>query len=420
MINKRLHQAMDIRLDEETKALLWGEILRAAEEDTPPEPEEHVMKKQSLSTTLRITLIAAALVCLFTVTASAAGFLGPKAIVIADRTAAAPTDVSESPAALASLTQPQEVPDGLDPAVAAKIENSRAAWADWQAWKHDPANVPQEPEAFRWPEGADSSSWIENDDGTTTITYYDYDKLLSLPPEERDKRVADGSPGELIETRTVSREDMDAWNAYCDYVNTSYGGYDFNYDVHTAQEAAALETIAARYGLSLRRSTTPLWSRETVEASGADIDAGDPRFLTNAELCERVREIGCHGELFTAVPRGFDKVYYFDEGTFCVSFELELPSGEPANCYGYNSVYSTLSSGREVVSQIQDPDAFTVRMHTAPDGTEVTLLQDGGQAFLYVYLDNSFFEESIQGPADMTDEDLDYIADYLIYSNIGR
>ena len=58
--------------------------------------------------------------------------------------------------------------------------------------------------------------------------------------------------------------------------------------------------------------------------------------------------------------------------------------------------------------------------HTAPDGTELTLLQDGGQAFLYVYLDDSFFEESIQGPDDMTDADLDFIADYLIYSNIGR
>ena len=221
MINKRLRQALDIRLDEETKARLWGEILRAAEEDAPPEPEEYDMKKHSFSTALRITLIAAALVCLFTVTASAAGFLGPKAIVIADRTAAVPNETPESPATLVSLTQPQEAPDSLDSAVTAKLENARAAWADWQAWKRDPANVPQEPEAFRLPEGADSSVWDENADGTMTITYYSFDSLLSLPPEERDKRIADGTLGELIETRTVSREDMDAWNAYVDYVNTS-------------------------------------------------------------------------------------------------------------------------------------------------------------------------------------------------------
>ena len=89
------------------------------------------------------------------------------------------------------------------------------------------------------------------------------------------------------------------------------------------------------------------------------------------------------------------------------------------SCYGYNSMYATLSSGREVVSRITDPEQFLVRTHTAPDCTELTILQKEKEAFLYVYLPNSFFEMHIQGDDILSEADVDAVADNLNYSGIG-
>ena len=50
----------------------------------------------------------------------------------------------------------------------------------------------------------------------------------------------------------------------------------------------------------------------------------------------------------------------------------------------------------------------------------LTILYGGSQAFLYTYLDNSFFEEEITASGSLTDADLDYLADFLHYQNIGR
>ena len=149
-------------------------------------------------------------------------------------------------------------------------------------------------------------------------------------------------------------------------------------------------------------------------------DTSDPRFLTDRELCDRISEVACKGGLFRENPWGFDKVYYFDEGTFCVSYIHELAEGQRVNCYSYNSMYETLSSGREVVSRITDPAQFLVRTHTAPDGTELTILQKDQEAFLYVYLPDSFFEMHIQGDRALTEADVDAVADNLNYGNIGK
>ena len=112
-------------------------------------------------------------------------------------------------------------------------------------------------------------------------------------------------------------------------------------------------------------------------------------------------------------------MYYFDEGTFCISYDQELSDGRHVNCYGYNSMYATLSSGREVVSRITDPEQFLVRTHTAPDGTELIILQKEKEAFLYVYLSNSFFEMHIQGDDILSEADVDAVADNLNYGRIG-
>ena len=437
LIDKRLHQAMDLRLGEGEKALLWQEIVRAAEKDAPPAEEETNMKHRSLQTTLRIVLIAAVLTCIFTVTASATDLLGLRAIQLPEPsapTAAAATIVpaasetaapaeSEAPV-FVSITQPQAVPEELDAAVKEKVENARAAWSEWRTWKETSPELPQNPTVFDFSAlGSGLVDIVEEDNGSLTLRFYGKEQMNFEDGELR-------FTGEPVETRRASAEEAAAHDAYTAYMSTEYGDYDFNYDIHSAREAEKLEEIAAKYGLALRRDLHLLWSRETVEESDAEnnarngtdfhTDTSDPRFLTNAALCERIREIGCHGELFRETPAGFDKLYYFDEGTFGVSYYVNLPSGERVSCYAYNSVYSTLSSGREIVSRIADPAALQTRTHTAPDGTELTILRGGEQVFLYTYLEGSFLEEEISGAADLSDADVDYIADFLLYQNIGK
>ena len=420
--DKIIHEAMDLSLAPEEKDRLWREILLAAEE-TPPVTEEKNMNTRSIHKVIRITLIAAALMSLLSLGAYAAGFLGTKAIVI-------PETETEDGAALVSITQPQAVPEEMDPAVAAKVENARAAWIEWRDWRQNSPELPHEPAVFLPPENAVSSSYVENEDGGCTIYYLDNEGFRKMMDETGEYQEEPDFALYAFETRTATAEEVAQENAFHEYVRSEYGDYDFNYDIHTEAEAAKLEEIAAKYGLKLRRGSTLLWSRESTAemdaemnaAYGTDIhtDTSDPRFLTNAELCGRIRDVACCGELFSAVPRGFDKVYYFDEGSFCVSYFLDSAAGQRLSCYGYNSMYGTLSSGHEVVTRIQDPARFQTRTHTAPDGTVLTILQSGNEAFLYAYLSDSFFEEHITAEKELADAEVDAAADFLIYSNIGK
>ncbi|MBQ9663721.1 MAG: hypothetical protein IJV40_11285 [Oscillospiraceae bacterium] len=414
-------------------------------------------KSRNTRKIIHITLLAAVLISLLTAGAYAAGFLGLKAIVIPEATIkvsetpapaakpqAEPAEADSNPTvstpeppeparvteskALVSITQPQAVPEELDNGVKAKIENARAAWAEWQTWRRTSPDIPHEPQVFLPPKGTTISNYEDNEDGTFTISFYGEDAFALIYDQESG--VPDFSAAAPLEVRTATAEEMAEKESWREYVNLSYGDYDFNYDIHNDAEAAKLEEIAAKYGLYLRRGQTLLWSKETTEKMDAEwnaqfgtnlhTDTSDPRFLTDRELCDRIAAAGCSGDLFREIPWGFDKVYYYDEGTFCVSYDHELADGRRVSCYGYNSMYATLSSGREVVSQITDPENYRVRMHTAPDGTELTVMQKDNDAFLYVYLTDSFYEMHLQSANALSDADVDIIADNLNYSNIGK
>ena len=43
---------------------------------------------------------------------------------------------------------------------------------------------------------------------------------------------------------------------------------------------------------------------------------------------------------------------------------------------------------RQVMSWEADLSSFTERRHTAPDGTELTILSNGSDAYIYVYLED--------------------------------
>ena len=55
----------------------------------------------------------------------------------------------------------------------------------------------------------------------------------------------------------------------------------------------------------------------------------------------------------------------------------------------------SLPTRARIKSQITDPESYQTRTHSAPDETELTILQKDNEAFLYVYLENSFFEKLI-------------------------
>lgn len=348
------------------------------------------------------TLLIAAIIASFMVTAAyAAGLLDFRALLL-DKT----VEIDGQEFSRISLTQPQAVPEETETAGAQenalkdadqleeKLAASKAAWAEWEEYR---CNWEGLPETFSFLRDKDGLSWvgfIENEDGSITV------------------EIASESGKEYMTVSAEEYERLEAWEEQRS--GTAYGDYDFNYQVYSQEDAAQLEEIAAKYGLKLRKGMQLMWSSETTGMRG-------DKFLTNQQLAEKTAEIGCAGNIFYDTPVGFDKVYWFDEGTFCVSYYVDLPSsGERVTCYGYNSMYSTLSSGGEVINREQDLDSFTQRSHTAPDGTELSILSNGRDAYIYVYLENSFFAMHIRSENGMTEEDVDYIADTLNYSLIGQ
>lgn len=211
-------------------------------------------------------------------------------------------------------------------------------------------------------------------------------------------------------------EDGAAFSLWQEFMTAEYGEYDWRYEVHDETMAAKLEDIADKYDLRLLTGTNVAWSSDTTGITGDG-------FYTNEALAEKTAEFAGSGNIFARTPDGFDKVYWYGEGSFCVSWYYDLPNGTRVTCYGYNSMYSTLASGSDVVAEAGDISAYSERIYTAADGTEVTILSDGRNAYIYVYLENSFFVERVSVPGSpftLNDSELNAIADCIIYSRIGQ
>ena len=339
------------------------------------------MKKRILTLAL-----AAALLLALGAAAYAAGLFGLRAMQITD----GPLAESEAPdSGYISFTQPQDVPEGMDASIREKIDNSTAAWAEWQAWCEE--NAPREPESCKAPDGSNSSMIEENKDGSVTMIFLDGESE--------------------IERRVVSGEDYARFEAYWEARARGFSGYDFNYGVLTQEMANKLEDIAASYGLKLRRERQQMYQ---------NFD-GCTDFCTYEEIADQVNEVCAGGKsFFRTAPTAFEKFYYFDEGTFAVSFYTtgDLSNGG-TSCYVYNSPYGTLSSGYEIFDEVQNISAFTERSHITPDGTELTVLQNGADMFAYVYLDNSFVTLHIFQLDGLSDAEIDAVLDSIDFSAIS-
>lgn len=99
----------------------------------------------------RVIALAAALAALLALGAAAyaTDFFGLRAMRVKPEDARyTPYKIEEHPdgtreavpnpdAAIVSLTQPQDVPDGASAEVRERIENSRRAWDEWTAWREE-------------------------------------------------------------------------------------------------------------------------------------------------------------------------------------------------------------------------------------------------------------------------------------------
>lgn len=298
-----------------------------------------------------------------------------------------------------SLSQPQAVEDTVDAAIKEKVDNSARAWAEWEDWKQE--NGYSFPDALKAPEGYVEIAIEDNGDGTYT------DVFLKVIDDE-------GNPienPEEEERRLLSAEDYENFMKYYAEQRMPYGDYDFNYDACSAEEAEKLESIAASYGLNLRRGSTSVYQ-----------DYGEnPDFNTREEIIEKINGICAGGKsFFRTKPFGFDKFYFYDEGSFGISYAVEETLWQGTTVYIYNSPYSTLSSGDEVSGALlNDISTFTTRSHITPDGTELTVMQSGGEVYAYVYLENSYLALHVHSFDGLTDAEADAVLDMVDYSTIG-
>ena len=341
--------------------------------------------------------LAAALLLALGAVAYAVDFFGIRAMFMKD---AAPADNPDG--GYVSFTQPQDVPEEMDESIRAKIENSTKAWAEWDAWRKE--NGISQPEVFVAPEGTGYADYLENGDGSVTVIFYS----AELVYDDAGKAV-DYKPVE-IERRTATAEEYEREMVYAEAQSKGYGDFDYSYHVYTKEMGNKLESIAASYELKLRHQRKAMY--ENVN--------GITGFSSHNEITAKINEI-CGGgkSFFHTEPTGYDKFYYFDEGTFAVSFfTTENLTNTGTSCYLYNSPYGTLSSGFEIFDEVQDISAFTTRYHDAPDGTRLTVLQNGKDMYAYVYLENSFVTLHITQLEGLSDAEIDAILDMVNYSTI--
>ncbi len=362
---------------------------------------------------LRTALIAAVLLSLLGVTAYAADFLGLRAMFLpgsqemAYRAVDAPDGerlLTEAPdGGMLSLTQPMALPEDLDPQTAAKVENSADAWAEWLAWKEE--HPFEEPEVFRPPEGSGFSETTENAGGSYTVSFYEDSRW----DEQTGKLVGAG----LIEERTATAEEYAADRKYMEVMgHLGMEGYDHSYGVCDEAGAEKLEELAAKYGLALRRERTVLYPQTGDSEDGYSLET----------LVELLSEKTCSAPLFRQNPNMIDHAYYFQEGSFGISYSVvDAASGEELSCYACNSPYGTLSSGMELMEMEGDLTAFQARTHTAPDGTELTVLFSEKTAYFYAWLEDSYFAGRIGGLDGSADVEaaVDAVIDAIVFTHIG-
>lgn len=336
---------------------------------------------------------------------------------------------SEDLSAAVSFSGPEEA--------MAKIGNVEAAlkeWSDYKTAKRQAYYTEKLPYAGPFIDasaGYDGTEVEVNADETYTLFHWRYMENwsnTSISP-------VTGAPIPEL-TQVVNYEDTVTIDAdeYANYMayteQLAYGGYgDYNYiySVMDEQEAAKLEEIAAKYSLTLRMG------EGTTRGFG---EAADGELMT--ALTEAVGK----GDIYTAAPQ-FDHFVFYDNGAFQSLASIALSDGRRMYTSICSTSYTEMVDGREAGGfTVEDPDKLTTRSYTAADGTELTVSQSETQAIIYAYLDGSYVvvdmsinpwrQEPAAGDSSetlsakresdftLTDELVNYAADCINYSNIGK
>lgn len=385
----------------------------------------------------RSFLIAAVITGLFASAAWAADFLGFRALLLQDKSAQmliqhedGSVEWAENPdGAVVSISQPQELPENTPPEIRTRVENSRKAWAVWQEWHKE--NGLRWPEIYDGPEGTSFYNEEENPDGTYTVRFYAQPEER-VDPAESLARMEQGDYSDfiLLDERLATKEQHDQNLAAMDAIAMGYNGYDFKYNVNSREEAEKLEEIAAEYGLQLRRQKTSTFGSHADYLKAYDLPSGmdrdtwlslDYNSTSTTEQLHRLSAGTSCGQLFFTDPDYIDHLYYFQEGSFGIS-GADRVNGRSVAFYLYNSMYGTLSNGLEVFDEIDQISNYSVRTHTARDGTELTVLSSGkagDTAYVYTYLDHSFAVLTLHAEDILSEEEIDGLSDRIHWSEIS-
>jgi len=356
----------------------------------------------------RTLLIAAVLAAILGATAFAAGWLTPNPVVmegsvvyrVEQQADGSVLYMPDEEARHISLTRFQMIPEHLDPAIRAKAENNLAAWEEWCACCLQADEMPR---SVLPPEGCDSMSWEDHADGSATLRYYR--SVANGPRPDQRQRV-------LIESRTLTHAQLEEWNEYL------------------SQNRPDLTALLKQYGLkrrgpirSDRQMLGPERFQRTAEQNGLHFDAdsfsSDGRCFSSEEIAARAEALFCHAPLFTSLPAGFERVYWFDSGDFCLSYALELSDAARADCYAYIGRYDVFHTGNEIYAEIPNYSDGSSGSLIAADGTMLSVLLFGENAVLYAFLPDAYFCEHVHCDRALTQSDLQQIADFLNCSAIG-
>lgn len=336
----------------------------------------------------RILIVAAVaiLVLALSVAAYAAGWFGLSGVLKKESVGATtiwqvenqqPVATTPPQAGKVTMTQPQDGPEQY----MSKADNVRAAWDEWTACRDGYE------EQMPWLQPGETM--ITDDQGNC----YAKNKATGA---ERLLEIPDDEMREYYEAHEQAVKDL---------------GYDYRYGVATEEMAAKLEEIAAKRGLRLRKGEPELrWSNELTSVDG------DPRFLAPEEFpALMAAELG-RGKVLAAAPVHVDKLYWYSTGTF--AFNMSFAEDAPF-VYGHFTFWDDMMTEMEFTKLIEDVSAVAERSHTAPDGTEFSVITNAEECIFYTYLERGFFTASFSATG-MSDTEIDALIDTFICSNMGK
>lgn len=317
-----------------------------------------------------------------------------------------------------------------------KLSSVQGAMDEWNSYKQTAKaeyiaeKLPSFAEFLQNDEFFDGTDVVENGDETYSCIHWQYVEdwgNTSISPVTGQEEPTLIQKFDYEHSVTVEKAEYEAYEAYLNaQLNAaSYGDYNSSYGVENESDAAKLEEIAAKYGLTLRRGegTSQGFGEKSSEelASALNTAAG--------------------GSVYSVTPE-IDYFTTYDSGAFQAMAEIRLEDGRRMYtmlcCAPYTEMLDAMSAGG---IELQDGGEMKTRELTAADGTELTIAQNEKQAIVYAYLEGSYvlvdmsintwreapgMEDTDEERAakqetklSLDDEAVNFAANCINYSNLG-